>query len=323
VNAPLFHQALVDNLADGVLLVGADGTMSAWNCAAERMTGIDAAEVLGRVWSCRHLALRDEEHRAITDSDCPIGAALATGEQVIRRLELRGRGGRFVPVEMHVIPVFEHDGELQGAAVVWRDVSSTLSLEARCQQLHELATRDPLTQVANRAEFDRVHSSFVAVHLERHSPYSLVMVDLDHFKSINDHYGHPVGDIVLATLARLLKSFCRLGDLVARYGGEEFAILLADCPGAAATHRADEIRRAVSELPISALGGKHISASFGVTEVRPGDTPQGMLERADRALFCAKERGRNTVVYLGPQQTGQSLAEIVTNLRHAVTGSAR
>ena len=89
------------------------------------------------------------------------------------------------------------------------------------------------------------------------------------------------------------------GDLVARYGGEEFVVLCANCNNAAAARRAEELRKMISELPQPALGGKEITVSFGVTEIQPGDTPESMLRRADRALLEAKRLGRNMVVQLG------------------------
>ena len=125
------------------------------------------------------------------------------------------------------------------------------------------------------------------------------MCDIDHFKSINDNYGHQAGDDVLRNFAQLLKSECRPGDLVSRYGGEEFVVLCADCNNAAAARRADELRKMISELAQPALNGKEITVSFGVTEIQAGDTPDSMLRRADRALLEAKRLGRNMVVQLG------------------------
>jgi diguanylate cyclase (GGDEF)-like protein len=125
------------------------------------------------------------------------------------------------------------------------------------------------------------------------------MCDLDHFKSINDNHGHQAGDAAIITFASLLKSMCRSGDLVARYGGEEFAILCADCTNAAAARKAESIRETLSEVKHSTLGDKSITASFGVTELQTGDTPETMLRRADRALLQAKDQGRNQVVQLG------------------------
>ncbi|MCE9527909.1 MAG: GGDEF domain-containing protein, partial [Planctomycetales bacterium] len=123
--------------------------------------------------------------------------------------------------------------------------------------------------------------------------------DIDHFKKINDGFGHQAGDAVLIAFASLLKRFCRPGDLVARYGGEEFVLLCADCNNAAATQRSEEIRRELESTAQPALEGKTITASFGVTELQEGDTPETMLRRADRALYQAKEHGRNRVVQLG------------------------
>jgi len=100
-------------------------------------------------------------------------------------------------------------------------------------------------------------------------------------------------------MATLLTTMCRSGDLVARYGGEEFAVICADCSNADAARRAEQIRRKLSETPHACLGNKRVMASFGVTELQSGDTPETMLRRSDRALLQAKEQGRNQVVQLG------------------------
>ena len=112
-------------------------------------------------------------------------------------------------------------------------------------------------------------------------------------------YGHQAGDEVLKSFGKLLRSECRAGDLVARYGGEEFVILCADCNNAAATRRAEHLRKSMSDLAQPVLNGETVTVSFGVTEIQPGDSPESMLRRADRALLEAKQLGRNTVVQLG------------------------
>ena len=119
------------------------------------------------------------------------------------------------------------------------------------------------------------------------------------FKKINDDFGHQAGDEALIAFASLLKRFHRVGDLVARYGGEEFVLLCAGCDNKTATERAEEIRHTLQNTPLEALNQKCLTASFGVTEVQQGDSPELMLRRADRALLMAKEYGRNRVVQLG------------------------
>src|SRR5208337_4966160 len=226
-------------------------------------------------------------------------AAISSGVQSLRRLTVWGRNGRCVSVDSHVIPVIGGDGNTQGAVLLLHDASSEISLEQRCQSLADKASRDPLTQVANRAEFDRVHTMFITAHQQQQAPCALLMCDLDRFKLVNDTYGHQAGDEAIKSLAALLKGACHPGDFAARYGGEEFVMLLADCDNTTASRRADQIRLALSQVPQPPMNGKTITVSFGVTEIQPGDTAETMLRRADRALLTAKENGRNQVVQLG------------------------
>ncbi len=295
----LFRERLIDNMRDAVIFVDNSLRVISWNPGAERMTGITFESVFQRPLNPMLLEARDPDGIVILGCDCPVSSALATGEQRIRRIIIRGRGRKDLSVELHAVPVVGPDGVIYGVAVTLHDVSPELSLEARCQSLHDAATRDPLTGAANRAEFKRVHEMFVMAHLERQRPCSLIIADIDHFKSVNDTYGHQAGDEVLKSFARLLKSNCRPGDLAARFGGEEFVLLCADCDIAAASQRAENIRRLLSVMQHDALGGRSCTSSFGVTEIQAGDTPDTMVARADRALYEAKERGRNRVVQLG------------------------
>lgn len=305
----LFQQKLLESMHDAVIFVDVARRVTLWNRAAERLTGIAASSVQHKQWSPEMVGLLDDRERTIRDHDCPVLQAVTTGVQTFRRLHVMGRGNQYVAVDAHLIPVVGRDGVSHGATLLLHDASSEVTLEQRVQSLHERATRDPLTQVANRAEFDRIHSQFVESHLERNLPCSLIMCDIDHFKRINDTYGHQAGDDVLIGFAALLARHCRTGDLVARYGGEEFVMLCADCDNATATRRADEIRMELSQTRQKALSESMITASFGVTELQSGDTPETMLNRADRALYQAKENGRNMVVQLGSGLKGEAAPE--------------
>jgi diguanylate cyclase (GGDEF)-like protein len=295
----LFQHKLLANMYDAVIFIDSSLKVVEWNRGAERLTGITGASVYQRAWSPSLVELIDEHGALFRDEDCPVTYAIRTGVQWLRRLSIRGRGSRQVAVDAHAIPVVSADGISRGLALVLHDVSPEISLERRCENLKEKATKDALTQVANRAEFDRVHVRFVEAHLETKLPCSLIISDIDRFKLVNDTYGHPAGDEVIQSFARLLKSSSRPGDLVARYGGEEFVLLCADCDNSAAVRRAEELRKAFSHVAQPALEGRTVSASFGVTEIQPGDTPETMLRRADRALLNAKQSGRNRVVQLG------------------------
>ncbi|NQT12580.1 MAG: diguanylate cyclase, partial [Planctomycetes bacterium] len=295
----MFQARLLDNMHDAVAFIDATLRMVQWNHGAERLTGITGNSVRGRQWLPSLLNVRNERGEVVTEEDCPVIGAIRSGVQSLRRLTVAGRGGQPICVDSHAIPVFAENGVALGAILLLHDASPETSLEQRCQSLHEKATKDPLTQVANRAEFDRVHEAFINTHKEQQVPCSLVMCDLDHFKQVNDTYGHQAGDEAIKTFARLLRNACRPGDLVARYGGEEFVLLCADCDNATTTQRADEIRQTLSQTPHSQMEHRSVTASFGVTEIQPGDTAETMLRRADRALLMAKGKGRNRVVQLG------------------------
>lgn len=295
----LFQQRLLTNMYDAVIFLDGSGKIIEWNRGAERLTGISGSSVYQRAWLPSIVELADESGQRFSDADCPVMQTLRSGVQWLRRLKLHGRGNQQLAVDAHAIPVLCGDGITRGVALVLHDATSEISLEARCENLKEKATKDPLTQVSNRAEFDRVHARFVATHLETRLPCSLIISDIDRFKLVNDNYGHPAGDAIIQSFARLLKNSSRPGDLVARYGGEEFVLLCADCDNEAAVRRAEELRKAFSHIDQPALGGRRVTASFGVTEIQPGDTPAIMLRRADRALLDAKKNGRNRVVQLG------------------------
>lgn len=304
----VYAQRLLENMYDAVMFFDSNMQVALWNRGAERLTGIGSGSILQRPFLPTLVEMRDERGMLLTDEDCPVLYCVRTGVQSLRRLTLRGREGREVTVDAHCIPVLGADGVTLGASVLMHDASGQASLEERCQSLYEQATRDPLTQLANRAEFDRVFSLFVNVHLERKLPCSLIMCDIDHFKLVNDNFGHQAGDEAIKGFAQLLKSACRPGDLVARYGGEEFVILCADCTNSIAAARGEELRKAFSTLPIPMLNGKNCTASFGVTEIQAGDTAETMLNRADRALLMAKEGGRNLIVQLGSGMRGEPKA---------------
>lgn len=304
-----FEQVLIEHMHDGVIFVDAQLRITLWNGGMQRMTGVDASAAVGRVISPQLLDMADDVGRRILETACPVQSAIRNGVQDVRRVSILGRSGRRLDVNLQVLPV-QSGTAAAGAAIMLHDASSEATLEERCQSLHAQVTRDPLTQVANRAEFDRVLHLFVETHQKSGVPCSLIMADIDHFKRINDTFGHQAGDRAIISFATLLKSMCRAGDLVARYGGEEFAVLCADCSVAAAARRAEQMRKSLAELTHEGLGDKAFTASFGVTELQPGDTDETLLRRADRGLLQAKEQGRNQVVQLGgddmPEETAKS-----------------
>ncbi len=172
-------------------------------------------------------------------------------------------------------------------------------LTEQLEQTRREGETDPLTKVANRRIFDVSLVRALAVASAVRRPLTLLMVDVDHFKRVNDEHGHPAGDKVLCAVADgLARAFPRRSDLVARYGGEEFAIILADSGDQDAEGLAARCLGAVRGLRIEVgLRVIAVTASVGVAVARPGESASELVARADRALYDAKRRGRDRFIH--------------------------
>lgn len=161
------------------------------------------------------------------------------------------------------------------------------------QLLENLMVTDTLTGLFNRRKLDEVLSQECERASRTGAPLAVILADIDNFKSVNDLYGHQTGDQLLVAFATLLQQGVRKVDTVARWGGEEFMILCPDTDLAGACTVAESIRSAVARHGFATVGRK--TCSFGVSEYRPGDSPQAIIKRADGALYAAKHGGRNQV----------------------------
>ncbi|HEX7499673.1 MAG TPA: GGDEF domain-containing protein [Polyangia bacterium] len=174
------------------------------------------------------------------------------------------------------------------------------SLEAKAKSLEHEAQRDGLTGLYNRAHFDHTIAQKVAQAATDHTPLSLILFDIDHFKNVNDTYGHQAGDKVLSGVAKVLGGRMRPTDIAARYGGEEFVLLLPGTDASGAAIVAERLRRRVAEAvhEIGAGSVMRVTVSAGHATLQPGSaaSPEMLVASADAALYVAKRNGRNMVV---------------------------
>jgi len=190
----------------------------------------------------------------------------------------------------------------------------TEQLQLANQVLEGLVATDALTGITNYRRFQEVLSEEWRRARRRRTPLSLILMDVDHFKSFNDTYGHAAGDSCLRQVARCLDGLIhRQGDMVARYGGEEFAILLPATPEGSALEMAEKFRKAVRDLEISHRGSsvdEVVTVSVGTATMipQPGDESGRLFEATDDALYQAKRAGRNRVV-VGSVRGGDSVAD--------------
>lgn len=159
------------------------------------------------------------------------------------------------------------------------------------------ATSDPLTGLPNRAAYDECIQQQLSDAVVGRTRLTLVVCDLDHFKEVNDNYGHLAGDKVLRLVAKILRGALRQSDFIGRYGGEEFVILLADTHAVQALELMDKLRRVVSQSPFNFKGDPvRVTMSFGIAQAQGDETPEELFSRADQSLYQAKENGRNCCV---------------------------
>jgi diguanylate cyclase len=174
------------------------------------------------------------------------------------------------------------------------------NLQQSLEAIRAESLTDPLTGLGNRKYFDRSIEMAVQTALATGEPLSLLMFDIDHFKSFNDSYGHLTGDQVLRLVGMSLKQTIKGQDITARYGGEEFAVVLPNTALRQALTVADHIRRAVmsKELKKKSTGEilGRVTISVGVSMLKPGDDTDSLIERADACLYAAKRNGRNRVI---------------------------
>jgi len=173
------------------------------------------------------------------------------------------------------------------------------TLKAELHEARESAALDPLTQLHNRSSLDSQLERVADLSFLMSATPCLLMIDVDHFKSVNDRFGHPIGDEVIRRVAdTLVRNFLRREDFVARYGGEEFVVVVPDSSAHAVRQRAERVRQAIGEIGFSkGQESFSVTASIGVAVLGPGDTGKTWLARADAALYEAKSAGRNRVVF--------------------------
>ena len=201
-------------------------------------------------------------------------------------LKNRHKDGSAYWVETIIAPRYDEDYSLIGYTAIRTDITDKKRVE-------ELSITDRLTGLYNRLKLDELFAHHLSIARRHHTPFSIILLDIDKFKSVNDTYGHQVGDTLLQELSHLLKSNLREEDAIGRWGGEEFLILLPNSDLLSAKQLAEKLRSLIEHNSFSTIG--HKTASFGVATYHGNDDEKSMVARADEALYRAKEHGRNCV----------------------------
>jgi len=288
-------QQVLAALDEGVYGVDRDGRCIFINPAALRLLGYASEdEVLGQD---NHALFhhRRQDGSPYPHEECPIHQTLLDGQ--VRHVNedwFWRKDGHGLPVAMRVAPLRE-DGTLQGAVVAFHDITERQRL---LQALRHQATHDELTGLVNRRQlFELAEREHARIQRGQAAPAALLMLDIDHFKRINDTHGHLAGDDILRHLGQTLRSTLRTADIAARYGGEEFVLLLPATDLDAALRLAVRLRDTVAASTVFSNGQPlHYTISLGVTTLSAQDASLDVaIARADEALYRAKAGGRNRI----------------------------
>jgi len=309
---------LVNNMWEVLVELDRAGNILFLNPSWEKLTGYAVNDCVGKPFS-RFLAQPQQQANFVFGR---LEMLAPTDVQI----EIRAQDGHSVWMQMNTVPQHNDQHEFTGVVGTLEDVSEQLRLQ-QLQQEHEqelvhLSITDPLTGVYNRRHFDEMVSNLMTMNLAKGRSVTLVIIDIDGFKFINDTYGHPVGDEVLRRVADVLGK-SRDGGIVARLAGDEFAVVLPgvgeEAAGPAAHKIHQDLGQIVIGLPVGTLG---IQTSIGVaTAPAFGKTPQELVKAADVALYHAKKNGRNRVDTLS-RDMGEAIMDIFSQgfeLRNALS----
>ncbi len=283
--------AALNATANAIVITDTNAVIEWANPAFTRLTGWSASEAIGR--KPKDLVKSGRQDDAFYEK---LWQTILKGEVWRGELVNRHREGHLYHEALTITPVRDRQGALRHFVAVKEDITARKELEL---QLTREATTDPLTGVLNRRAFiDKLETEMARVR--RHGrACALLMLDLDHFKRVNDTFGHAAGDEVLRCMTATASATLRRPDLIGRLGGEEFAILLPETGLQGALELAERLRHSIEQATTLAdTDAIKMTTSIGVTMIAPTDTgPQQPLARADAALYRAKSAGRNRVIH--------------------------
>lgn len=298
MNSESVHRSILDQMYDGVYFVDTEMAIRYWNQGAERISGFTAHEVLGTRCMDSILTHVDDKGTNLCLNGCPLSAAMRDGHPREAEIYLHHKNGHRIPVLVRTAPLRDDDGRTIGGIEVFSDNRTRSAMRDEIEKLTKLALVDPLTEAGNRRYGEMTLRSRHS-ELERYGwPYGVLMIDIDHFKSFNDRFGHDTGDRVLRMVAQTLLANVRSFDAVARWGGEEFVVILEKVDADELAARAAGLCRLVAASNLTIEETVHaVTVSIGATTALADERVEDVLVRADVLLYRSKAEGRNRATY--------------------------
>lgn len=289
------YKHILEQISDGVYVVDLKRKITFWNHAAEKITGYNADEVVGKFCADNILMHVNDEGDSLCKGACPILFSLEKARSHEELLYLRHKAGHRIPVKIRISPIYEGK-KIVGAVEVFSDATEQSQLARKIQHLEKLAMVDDLTGIPNRRFLEQSLDAR-SNELTRYDwPYGVVIIDIDYFKQVNDTHGHQIGDEVLKMVAKTLAHNARVFDIVGRWGGEEFLAILPHVSLEQLNQIGDRYRRLVNSAECkSEKGPISVTVSIGAALANKDEDLEKLIERADKCLYNAKRYGRNRI----------------------------
>jgi len=287
--AASLSRATLNSMKDAVSVIDVkDFRILSCNDVFLKGLGFKEEDVIGK--TCHEITHQRSTPCVQPDESCPIYETVETGEYADAEHVHYTKDGKKKYVKVSTSPIKDKNGDVVMVVHMSSDITEIKELH---QELERLAETDSLTGTYNRMKYEDIIAKELARSGRFGRPLSLIMFDIDHFKEVNDRYGHSIGDQVLKDVADIVREHKRQVDHLFRWGGEEFMIVALEADLEHATFLAERIRKAIEASSSHGVG--NLTVSFGVTQYKEGDTDDTLLKRADAAMYKAKINGRNRV----------------------------
>ena len=291
-----FYRKILDNLYDGVYFVDPERRITYWNKGAERISGFTAEQVMGKCCADNILVHVDDLGNELCKGDCPLAQTLKDGQVREADVYLHHADGHRIPVKIRVAPIIKND-KVVGATEVFSDNTTFNLFRSQLESLESSAYIDALSQLSNRAyAASKVEAALYELKQNGLS-FGLLFVDVDNLKTVNDVYGHDVGDKVLQSVSGTLRKSIRANDLAGRWGGDEFIAGFQGISKEKLLEIANKLLGLINQSYVF-LEDKRIrvTVSIGATMARPEDSLDDLVRRVDRLMYDCKRQGNNTVM---------------------------
>ena len=289
-----FHKNILDNLYVGVLCTDDSMNIIYWNNMATEIAGYAADVVKGK--PCLELfACLEKCQYQKCPKDCPLKKQLVGLSDFEADSFMRHKEGYHVPVHLRSTTIKDGKGSILGKTRIFTENRSIVEMKQKFNDLEKLATFDSLTGLYNRRYIEDCLKARL-IEIKQFSKYfGIILMDIDHFKSINDVYGHVYGDKALKTITKTLSNCSRKSDLVGRFGGEEFIVLVNDVQDLSDLSVIANKFRVLVEKTKTNIDDKgiHLTVSLGATIAQATDSLESLVSRADKLLYKSKNLGRN------------------------------